>query len=50
MSYSAETTYNGEHWVVLGIFFTKQGAKQKCVDFAKLCGEHKDNVVEEFEL
>ena len=50
MSYNAEATYNGEDWVVLGNFFTKQGAKQKCVDFAKFCGEHKDNVVEEFEL
>jgi hypothetical protein len=50
MSYNAEASYDGEYWVVLGNFFTKQGAKQECVDFAKFYGKHKVNVIEEFEL
>ena len=53
LSYNAEATENGMDWVVLGNFFTKSGAKDKCVSFAKLCNQHikqKENVVEEFEL
>ncbi len=49
MSYSAQATYNGKDFVTLGTFFTKQGAKQKCLDFAAFCKGHEDNVVEEFE-
>lgn len=51
LSYNAEATYDGEYWVVLGNYFTKSGAKEKCVDFATYVSNKKENVVvEEFEL
>lgn len=51
MSYKAQFTYNGEVWVTINHFFTKHGAKQCCVLFAKNCNhELNKNDIEEFKL
>ena len=50
LSYKAQSTYNGRDWITLDYFFTKHGARQYCIQFAKYCnGELKENIVEEFE-